>query len=240
MIGQLDIIVLDTANVKGLSAFYEKAAGFTIVDMDDDWVNMSSPDGWRVALQQANDHVPPRWPDPAYPQQMHLDLLVADLDAAVERAVAAGATRLPGGGDTYRVLADPSGHPFCLCRRDGVDGVRLSDVCIDCPDAAPLARFYASLLGMEITYEGAEGAMISVAGQPSVVFQNVARFNPPRWPDPAYPQQFHLDVAIDTTPDTVDEIEVRTLALGATRLPGDGERFRAFADPVGHPFCLVW
>ncbi|HEX6074198.1 MAG TPA: hypothetical protein VFZ32_02915 [Micromonosporaceae bacterium] len=26
--------------------------------------------------------------------------------------------------------------------------------------------------------------------------------------------------------------------LGASRLDGDGKRFRVFVDPAGHPFCL--
>ena len=30
------------------------------------------------------------------------------------------------------------------------------------------------------------------------------------------------------------------LELGAKRLPGGGGDFRVYADPVGHPFCLVW
>ena len=34
--------------------------------------------------------------------------------------------------------------------------------------------------------------------------------------------------------------EPKVLALGARRLPGEGGDFRVYADPVGHPFCLVW
>ena len=30
----------------------------------------------------------------------------------------------------------------------------------------------------------------------------------------------------------------RALDLGASRLAGGSERFRVFADPAGHPFCL--
>ena len=56
------------------------------------------------------------------------------------------------------------------------------------------------------------------------------------WPDPDRPQQFHLDVYVTD----VDEAEPKVLALGARRLPGGGGDFRVFADPVGHPFCLVW
>ena len=134
------------------------------------------------------------------------------------------------------MLADPSGHPFCLCAREGAQRVTLADVCIDCPDGAALARFYAPLLGMKVTYEGEEGAMISADGQPSVVFQNVAIYNPPRWPAPGYPQQVHLDVAVTE----IGEAEQQALELGATRLPGSGDNFRVYADPAGHPFCLVW
>ncbi|NLT55199.1 MAG: VOC family protein [Actinomycetales bacterium] len=114
MVGELDIIVLDTPDVKGLSAFYEQVAGVTVTDADDEWVTTATPEGWQIAFQRADDHVPARWPDPVYPQQLHLDLLVPDLGAAVGRAEQAGATRLPGGGETIRVYADPVGHPFCL------------------------------------------------------------------------------------------------------------------------------
>ena len=38
----------------------------------------------------------------------------------------------------------------------------------------------------------------------------------------------------------IAEAEPKVLALGARRLPGEGGDFRVYADPVGHPFCLVW
>jgi len=236
MIGRLSEIVLDTPDVRGLAAFYGTVAGLSMIRADDDWITTVTAEGWRVAFQQADDLVPARWPDPAHPQQMHLDLVVPDLPAAVEQAERAGATRLPGGGETYTVLADPAGHPFCLCQRDGIERAGLADVCVDCPDGAALARFYAPLLGMEVTWEGAEGTMISADGQPAVIFQQVPAYHPPRWPDPTCPQQLHLDIEVTD----IESAEERTLALGATRLPGGGADFRVYADPVGHPFCLVW
>ena len=69
----------------------------------------------RLAFQLAPDHQPPRWPDPAFPQQFHLDLMVDDIDEAEPRALAIGATKLPSEEDGFRVYADPAGHPFCLC-----------------------------------------------------------------------------------------------------------------------------
>ena len=54
---------------------------------------------------------------------VHLDFEVADLDAAVERAVAAGAS-LENEPRSYRwgqlaMLSDPFGHGFCLLRFSG-------------------------------------------------------------------------------------------------------------------------
>jgi hypothetical protein len=60
---------------------------------------------------------------------------------------------------------------------------------------------------------------------------------PPRWPDPERPQQLHLDIRVED----VDAAERVVLDLGAARLPArDESGFRVFADPVGHPFCLVF
>lgn len=53
----------------------------------------------------------------------------------------------------------------------------------------------------------------------------------PTWPDPTIPQQIHLDVMVEN----LAEAEPFVLGLGATSLAGDG----VFADPAGHPFCLI-
>jgi catechol 2,3-dioxygenase-like lactoylglutathione lyase family enzyme len=64
-------------------------------------------------------------------------------------------------------------------------------------DDLPRAKqFYVDLLGMEVTYDGPEGAFITADGK-SMLFQQVTGYNPPRWPDPAYPQQAHLDIIVD-------------------------------------------
>jgi catechol 2,3-dioxygenase-like lactoylglutathione lyase family enzyme len=114
---------------------------------------------------------------------------------------------------------------------------RLYNVVIDCPDPKALANFYAELLGMSVVTDRSDWVVIeSAAGRPGIAFQYAPDHKQPRWPDPEFPQQFHLDVKVDD----VDVAERRVLALGATRLPGQGEDFRVYADPAGHPFCLVW
>ena len=112
--------------------------------------------------------------------------------------------------------------------------MRLFAVTIDAPAASELAHFYAELLGLDVTYDGPEGALIAGAGK-SVMFQQVGKYTPPAWPDPARPQQAHLDIIVDD----LDSGEARALELGATRLNGGGDSFRVFADPAGHPFCLT-
>ncbi len=107
---------------------------------------------------------------------------------------------------------------------------------LDCPDAKALSAFYSELLGKPVTYDADGMAMIGEDGAQPVMFQQVERYTAPRWPDPAHPQQFHLDVTVGD----VDAAERATLALGATRLPGDGENWRVYADPAGKPFCLCW
>ena len=232
--GRLGVVALDAADIEGLASFYTRLTGWVRESAEPDWITILAPDGQRIAFQLAPDHVSPDWPGQERPQQLHLDLLIDGHDAAAERAVGLGATRLAAGA-TWITLADPAGHPFDICQRDGVGPVMgLFGVTLDAPDASALARFYADLLGMEVTYEGAEGAMVAGDGR-SLMFQQVSQYNAPRWPDPAHPQQAHLDIAVDD----LDSGETRALALGASRLEGGGESFRVFADPAGHPFCLV-
>lgn len=237
MVGRLKTVVWDAADIQGLADFYVAVAGLTQQYADEEWVTLTSPDGWRFGVQRAPDHVPPQWPDPAHPQQMHVDFRVSDIDAAAEHAERLGARRL-GAGDGWIVLADPAGHPFDLCRAPDpvTEGTTVFAVTVDTADAPALGSFYSSLLDLDITYQGPEGVLIGRAGE-QVLFQQVAEHHPPRWPDPAYPQQMHLDIAIDDTDP--DEAERAALDLGAVRLPGDGENWRVYADPHGHPFCLL-
>jgi catechol 2,3-dioxygenase-like lactoylglutathione lyase family enzyme len=236
MIGKLQLIAFDAPDIERLATFYTALADLKPVaaQAEDDWITLATSTGQQIAFQLAPDHTPPRWPDPAYPQQMHVDWRVGDMAAEVARAESLGATRLPGGGETWTVLADPAGHPFCLCQGDAGMPVTLADVAIDCADGTALAGFYAEVLGMKVIYEGPEGAAIS-SDDGTVMFQNVPTYTPPRWPDPAFPQQAHLDIEVSD----LDEGERAVLALGATRLPSSDEGWRVFADPAGHPFCLV-
>ena len=115
---------------------------------------------------------------------------------------------------------------------------RLEKTVLDCPDPQALAAFYAGILGMRVDED--DGDWVVIGREPGfreLAFQRAERYAAPRWPDPAHPQQEHLDIRVDD----VDSAEQAVLALGATRLPAERESgFRVFADPAGHPFCLVF
>jgi catechol 2,3-dioxygenase-like lactoylglutathione lyase family enzyme len=114
---RFDVVALDTPDPPRLSAFYCALLGWTVERADEDWITISGGSGARLAFQLAPDHVAPTWPDPAVPQQIHLDLAVDDLAAASAYAESLGARRLSGPEiqEGFVVLLDLSGHPFCLC-----------------------------------------------------------------------------------------------------------------------------
>lgn len=108
---------------------------------------------------------------------------------------------------------------------------RLHHIIVDCPDPAALARFYAALLGQPITYESEDFVVVAENDTTSGLgFQRVADHRRPTWPDPTIPQQVHLDVMVENVADATP----RVLSLGAVQLQ-EG----VFADPAGHPFCLI-
>ncbi|MFF2411211.1 VOC family protein [Streptomyces sp. NPDC058092] len=124
MIADLQCVVLDCSDPAELAAFYQSLLGGTVNQEDrrwelgDGWATLHTSSGLVLAFQRAAEYRPPLWPDPARPQQFHLDLVVADLDRAQEQVLAQGATILDGGSDgrSWRIYADPAGHPFCLVR----------------------------------------------------------------------------------------------------------------------------
>ncbi|MFF0548777.1 VOC family protein [Streptomyces sp. NPDC004311] len=124
MIAELQCVVLDCPEPRVLAAFYRTLLGGDVDrpdrrwSVDETWSTLHTPSGTVLAFQYAADHRPPAWPDPARPQQFHLDLGVPDLDRAEEQVLLAGATLLERGDDRrgWRVYADPAGHPFCLVR----------------------------------------------------------------------------------------------------------------------------
>lgn len=118
---------------------------------------------------------------------------------------------------------------------------KLQCVVLDCPNVLELAPFYQSLLGGTVNrpdprWAVDEGfATLHTEAGLVLAFQRVEAYQAPRWPDSAYPQQFHLDLEVAD----LEEAEKQVLGLGAALLHTDPGGWKVFADPAGHPFCLL-
>ncbi len=96
MIGRLEKTVLDCPDPRALAAFYTDVLGMRINEDSNDWVVIGLAPGDRhLAFQRVSTWVPPKWPDPEHPQQLHLDIRVDDVDEAEHAVVALGARRMP-------------------------------------------------------------------------------------------------------------------------------------------------
>ena len=103
-----------------LAAFYSRLLDWPVVHQEPGTAIIKpSQDSVYMVFQLAEGYVPPTWPAGPGEQRtmMHLDIQVDDLDAATADAVALGARVAEFQPQAnVRVLLDPAGHPFCLCR----------------------------------------------------------------------------------------------------------------------------
>ncbi|SDT57832.1 VOC family protein [Actinoplanes derwentensis] len=114
-IARYPTIVLDCPDPAALARFYGEMLDWKI-EISEDWADIRADFGQCVSFQQVEDFQAPDWPGQGKPQQMHLDVMVDDLDVAETAVLALGAVKhRHQPGTTFRVFLDPAGHPFCLC-----------------------------------------------------------------------------------------------------------------------------
>lgn len=123
--------VLDTTDVRGLAEFYRELLGLAYRPGDEspadgpddaDWLVLVDGDGTRkLAFQQVERLERTTWPTHEVPMQLHVDFTVTSVDELRrhrDRAESLGAQllldRTDDSDEPLYVLADPSGHPFCL------------------------------------------------------------------------------------------------------------------------------
>ncbi|MFJ8588981.1 VOC family protein [Streptomyces sp. NPDC093595] len=129
---QLLQTVLDTTRPRELAEFYRRLLGFSYRPGDEppqdggcdepQWLVLRDADGVaRLAFQRVAELPRTTWPRHDIPMQAHLDCTVRDVGALHRqraRAESLGARLLLDRHDDAEeplfVLADPSGHPFCI------------------------------------------------------------------------------------------------------------------------------
>lgn len=111
---------IESPNPAALATFYSSLLGWPIVQQEDGTSVIKPPqESVFLVFQAADDYVRPVWPSVTGQQRtmMHLDFQVDDLDAAVADAERLGAKLADSQPQAnVRVMFDPDGHPFCLCR----------------------------------------------------------------------------------------------------------------------------
>lgn len=131
----------------------------------------------------------------------------------------------------------------------------LLSVVLDTTDARSLAEFYRELLG----YVYRSGDECPPCGQPDpkgedwlvlsdpngtsrLAFQQVEEQQRSTWPNPAVSQQLHVDLGVGSAEELAVQHE-RALSLGASlledRFDDPAEALYVYADPAGHPFCIL-
>ena len=127
---RLRSVVLDAVDARALAGFYRQLVGYEYRAGDEppssdpasDFLMLVDPaSGKRLAFQQVEELRQSTWPSSDIPQQLHLDLVVPDIEslrAEHERVLALGAILLADHFDDpdepIYVYADPEGHPFCI------------------------------------------------------------------------------------------------------------------------------
>jgi hypothetical protein len=230
------------AGSRRLASFYGALLGMRIIR--EDWLVIAENERSvpRLAFDDAPpEYLPPRWGDPERPGQVHLDIVVPDLHRAEADVVRWGATPLASWEDR-RAYADPGGHPFFLFPSpmgwpSVSDAGRILRVVFDCFSPRGLAPFYEGLMDWRRVEDTSDRVVIAAeppVSSPMLAFERVTPHLPPRWPDPAFPQQIHLDFDVDDS----SSARRRSEGLGAIRLPDMGGSCPVLADPSAHPFCL--
>lgn len=114
-IARFPSFAIDCPDADALATFYGTLLGWKAT-VNDGWGEIRDGNGQCICFQQVADYTPPRWPGQEVPQQMHLDVVVGDLDIAEAEVLKLGASKHEHQpGETFRVFLDPAGHPFCLC-----------------------------------------------------------------------------------------------------------------------------
>ncbi len=126
---------------------------------------------------------------------------------------------------------------------------------LDTTDPRGLAEFYRQLFGLRYQpgdeppgpgqpdQKGQDWLILmGPAGGVVLAFQKVGELPEATWPDGPVPQQVHLDTTVPTLAD-MDAQHERAVALGARLLEDRSddpeEPLRVYADPAGHPFCII-
>ena len=110
----IGMLNLDCPDPRREADFWSELLGWEVAMVEDEYAMLKGT-GSALGFGKVPDYERPAWPNERGSKQFHFDLKTDDIAAAERRCVELGAT-VPEDqpGETWRVLLDPAGHPFCL------------------------------------------------------------------------------------------------------------------------------
>ena len=117
-VASLGWITIDCDDAAAQAEFYREALGWEITFSEGPYAGIS--DGTlTIEFNAVEGYQRPQWPDVGGAKQFHLELMVDDLEEAATALLELGASQpeFQPGGERFRVLIDPAGHPFCIIDR---------------------------------------------------------------------------------------------------------------------------
>lgn len=113
-------VMVDCDNERELQKFYGELLGWEMCELFGRPAVRSSG-GVVFLFIEEPDYIRPTWPEESGRQQkqMHFDFQVDDVSEMVEKAKILGAVTATDqyGEEDFVTMLDPSGHPFCLCKK---------------------------------------------------------------------------------------------------------------------------
>jgi predicted enzyme related to lactoylglutathione lyase len=108
------VFTIDAPDASALAAFYGELLGLDTLAEGDGYAMIGKEGTTTIGFSAVEGFEAPPWPD-AGRKQFHLDVAASDIEATVAQALELGATKPDHQpGETWTVLLDPAGHPFCV------------------------------------------------------------------------------------------------------------------------------
>ena len=112
---ELKMVTLDCGDVAAEAVFWSTLLGWEVAHQQSEYAMLVGGGGAALGFGQVPDYQPPHWPNERGTKQFHFDLACDNIEDTEARAIELGASLAdPQPSDTWRVLLDPAGHPFCL------------------------------------------------------------------------------------------------------------------------------
>jgi predicted enzyme related to lactoylglutathione lyase len=234
---RLTSVVVDTANLTALPAWWAAALGWGVRGVAPDEVAVEPDDG-APGIELTFVAVPD---GKTVKNRIHLDLSTgsaSEQGALVDRLVEAGAVWVRQASLPWVVLADPEGNEFCVLEpRPAEAGTgAIASIVMDVEDPSRQARFWSEAAGWSVVEADPDGSRLR-APSGTGPFLDLVRVPEPK----RAKNRIHLDVA-PMREESHDAAVARLRSAGARPADvgqGPDVTWVVLADPEGQEFCVL-